>query len=271
MIVAKPKVGKSTLARNLCVAVAKGSNFLGRTVTSGSAMYAIAEGTRRVATEHFQQMLGGRDPDLRLFHLHGRVGEKVHDWLPREIEHHEATLAVLDPLQRFLPQGTDTGDYMHSTDALTPLIEIADRTGCAIVLPHHAKKQGGEQGDEALGSTALYGSVDTMISMNRGDGPRTIYTPDMRDGDPLDKHEIELDDHGFLTLGLPTATTKRDKARNDISELLRDSEPLTINAIADRTDIADRTVRRAINQLLENGAIVVSGKGTKGAKLFSLA
>ena len=272
MIVAKPKVGKSTLARHLCVEIARGGTFLRRSVTKGSALYAVAEGPSRLAKEHFK-LLGVYGGSLDLFHHHGPFTIPLDEWLPGEIEENKATLVVLDPLQRFLAHGTDTKDYSQTTDASQPLIEIADATGCAIVLPHHARKQGGDAGDEALGSTALYGSVDTMILMQGGDaGGRTLHTPDMRDGDMIEKHELILGDDGALSLGRSSDRTKRDEAKEKIRGIIGPGESLSVKAIAERSAIHEKTVGRVLDGLQEEGTIVKTGKGHKNNPwLYELA
>ena len=275
MIAAKPKVGKSTLARNLCVAVAMGSDFLGRKVTKGRALYAIAEGSPPTALSHFQEMLGEHpERDLPLFHEHGRVppDETLGDWLKRVIELHEATLAVFDPLARYA--GSKDSQYEAITADMNPFIEVAYQTGCAIVLPHHANKRKSDQhqsGDEVTGSTAYYGSVDTVIVLQTKDGLRTVETPAMRSGDELKKSELELDASGFLNLGPPTEIGKLDKARDAIHEELRIAGKLSLDELVALTGCNSKTLDRALKVEHASGAIVIAGKGVKGSpKAYSL-
>jgi DNA primase len=56
VLAAKPKVGKSTLARNLALAVAQGQDFLNRTTTQGSVVYLALEEKRSEVQRHFQKM-----------------------------------------------------------------------------------------------------------------------------------------------------------------------------------------------------------------------
>ena len=69
---AKPKVGKSTLARNLAVAVSQGREFFGRATTQGRVIYLCLEEKRAEVARHFRQMKAsgqniiihtGRTPD----------------------------------------------------------------------------------------------------------------------------------------------------------------------------------------------------------------
>src|SRR5207237_415835 len=62
LLVAKPKVGKSTLARCLALAVARGEEFLGCKTTQGAVFYLALEEKRSEVRAHFRAM-GARDDD----------------------------------------------------------------------------------------------------------------------------------------------------------------------------------------------------------------
>ena len=62
ILAAKPKVGKSTLARNLAFAVASGEEFLGRAINQGTVVYIALEEKRSEVQKHFSRM--GASGDL---------------------------------------------------------------------------------------------------------------------------------------------------------------------------------------------------------------
>src|SRR5439155_18507176 len=66
LLAAKPKVGKSTLARNLALAVARGEPFLDRAVRPGPVVYLALEEHRAGVAEHFTR-LGATDEPI---HIH---------------------------------------------------------------------------------------------------------------------------------------------------------------------------------------------------------
>ncbi len=56
LLVAKPKVGKTTFARNLALHVAQGQNFLGRKTQQGPVIYLALEEKRAEVRKHFRDM-----------------------------------------------------------------------------------------------------------------------------------------------------------------------------------------------------------------------
>ncbi|HEY1399955.1 MAG TPA: hypothetical protein VF953_00115 [Terriglobales bacterium] len=46
---------------------------------------------------------------------------------------------------------------------MMPFIDLANETGCHIMLLHHTGKADGEGGDAVIGSEGYFGSVDTLL------------------------------------------------------------------------------------------------------------
>ena len=94
------------------------------------------------------------------------------------------SLVIVDPLFRLVAID-DGNDYAKVTAALAPLVDLARTTGAHVLTVHHARKTGGDAGDETLGSTGLLGAVDCNLSLKRtSDGERYLSTlqrvgPDM--------------------------------------------------------------------------------------------
>jgi hypothetical protein len=57
-----------------------------------------------------------------------------------------ARLVVIDPITAFLDQSINPGSDQSVRRALFPLVELADRYGCVILLLRHLNKEGGYEG-----------------------------------------------------------------------------------------------------------------------------
>jgi hypothetical protein len=75
-------------------------------------------------------------------------------------------LAIVNPLPKFI-RVKDDCNYAELTAELEPLLSLARETGVAVVACHHVGKGERSAGDEVLGSTAIFGAVDTLLVQRR--------------------------------------------------------------------------------------------------------
>lgn len=143
---AKPKVGKSTLARNLAVAVSRGADFFGRATVRGKIIYLCLEEKRAEVARHFRQM-GASGPDIIIYT--GRTPDDAIGGLEKAIEEYTLALIIIDPLSRFV-RVTDFNSYGEVTRGLEPLIDLARASECQchIMAVHHngkGEREGGRR------------------------------------------------------------------------------------------------------------------------------
>ena len=170
ILAAKPKIGKSTLVRNLALAVARGQVFLGRATVQVSVLYLALEEQREQVATHFTNLEAEDEP---VFVSTDRAPADSLGELEKHIRVNEAKLAIVDPLFRFL-RISDANDYASVSSALEPLMALAKGTDCHIMLVHHMGKAERGHGDQILGSTALFAAVDTALLMREKEGFRVI-------------------------------------------------------------------------------------------------
>ena len=264
LITAKPKVGKSTLARALGLAVAKGTPFLGRETCPAPVLYVCLEDRWQHARRHLLAIGAGRDDAL--FASFGTRPDKPATWLLEAISHHRFGMAIIDPLFRFLPGITDANSYAEISNATDPIISIARRSGCTLVLTHHARKSAGLDGDEALGSTAIAGTPDTIISISRGGEHRQLSTT-QREGENMLATRLDMDPHSQrLALG----QSLHEKYLLDLEEEImaaipQSGDPVTRDYIL-KAVLRNRTETvQSLNKLVEEGAVVRDGTGKTGS------
>ena len=141
LITAKPKVGKTTLVRNLALAVSLGAPFLGRATKQGTVLYLALEEKRGKVQEHFAN-LGATVTDRAPLFVHvGSAPAKPVEELEALLAEHCPMLVIIDPLQRFL-RLRDGNDYTEVTRVMEPLTALARKSGAHLVCIHHANKGG---------------------------------------------------------------------------------------------------------------------------------
>jgi AAA domain len=194
-VAAKPKAGKSTLVRNLAVAVARGGEFLGQSCVQGTVIYLALEEKRSEVRRHFRQ-LGATPGDPLLVHIAKAPKDALADLL-RLIRKHRPVLVIIDPLLRFT-RVRDEKAYAELSNALEGVMAAAREWNCCIVATHHSPKaQGVETIDALLGSTALSGAPDTVLVIRRRDQERTAESV-QRYGPDMERQLLELDGDGRL-------------------------------------------------------------------------
>jgi hypothetical protein len=261
-MVAKPKVGKSTLARCIALAVSRGDNVLGRTTKQGAVLYLALEESKHQVKAHFKALGAGNDsihvyagraPTDALLELRGAVAE------------HKPVLVVIDTLFR-LTRVKDANDYAQVTAALDPLLALAREIGTHIMFLHHSPKGDPRQAiDAALGSTAIAGSVDTLMVLRRGDRFRTIIT-EQREGEGFPE-EMTLD-FDSESRGVALGTTRQDaddrEAGHEILAWLgTQAEPVAEKTIHEAVEGRRATLQRALRKMVDDGTVERTGRGKK--------
>jgi DNA-binding HxlR family transcriptional regulator len=267
MFVAKPKVGKSTAARSLAFAVAAGEPFLGRETIQGPVIYLALEEKRAEVANHFRRMGASDQPIFVHVGAAPATSQEGIAALEAAILEHHAIMAIADPALK-LVRVRDASDYAEMLKALEPVVELARRTNCHIGVCHHAGKLERPGGDDVLGSTALFGSVDTLVLLRRRDYGRTLGTI-QRYGQDLAESVIPLDEHtGLVQLGGDIDSVKVAQAGDGIKkvlgELKDDEEDLDEAEIRQRVEARSLMIARALRVLVADGSVSRSGAGKKG-------
>lgn len=256
---AKPKVGKSTLVRNLAVAVTRGQSFFGRDTSQGKVIYLCLEEKRAEVAAHFRRM-GARGTDI---YVHtGRAPGDALAALQAAIGELEPLLVVVDPLSRFV-RVRDFNDYAEVARGMEPLTDLARATGCHILCVHHCGKGERDGGDAILGSTALFGAVDTLMLMNRKAQARTLHTV-QRYGDDMPETVAHLRaETGIVTAGGELATIQIEERERAVLDAVGD-ESLTEQDIKERLGGNQTITAKAIRALYEAGKLKRTGAGRRG-------
>lgn len=258
---AKPKVGKSTLARNLAVAVSCGEPFLNRQTIKGKVLYLCLEEKRSEIVKHFRALQS--DTADILVHT-GTTPENALDELAIAIAEHTPQLVIIDPLSRVL-RVRDFNDYGGMARGLEPLIDLARKMDCHIMALHHDGKMERTGGDGMLGSTALFGAVDCHIQLKKREKGRTIATI-QRYGEDLPETVIDLDkESGLITAQGDLESYTLKQAEDSILEVFKNNEELSEAQIKERINgFTQGTISKALRELVNENLIEKSGEGKRG-------
>jgi hypothetical protein len=262
-LVAKPKAGKSTLARALALAVSRGEPWLGWETSPGTVFYLAFEEKRSQVREHFRTMGATGEEPVRLIIGPGPVNAVAQ--LESAAQRERPVLVIVDTLQA-LVRAKDLNDYSEVSRALEPLVRIARHSGAHLLFCHHARKGNTRKdGDSVLGSTAIMGGVDTSILLRRTERCRSLWTT-QRYGEDLEEVVFGLDPETRLPyLGGPREAFEEGRIEDAVLSALRDaSDSLTEDEVGHRVSGQTGRKRAALRRLVRKGSVVRLGKGVRG-------
>jgi RecA-family ATPase len=268
LLVAKPKAGKSTLARNLALAVAQGRHFFGKSTQQGSVIYLALEEKRSEVGKHFRDMGATGEEDIYIFAASAPVDALK--LIRAEAEQRKPVLIIIDPLFR-LTRVKDGNDYAQVTAALEPLLVLARETRAHVLCVHHAGKGDREGGDSILGSTAIFAAVDTALILKRSERYRTISSI-QRYGEDLSETVLHFDPQTrTVTLGATKEQEEGDRIAEAILACLKVQEEdqekghaLTQAELDEEVEGKTVFKRRALKSLVDGKQVERIGKGGKG-------
>lgn len=258
LLVAMPKAGKSTLARNMMLSVGRGVPFLGRSTVNVPIVYlALEEAIEHVSSE-FRLLQASTEA------IYVRVGHipraQVTEVLENDIMERRAGLAVIDPLFDAL-NVEDVNSYSAMNEALKDILYIARKTRCHIMVLHHTNKRDIHGGLSVLGSQATSGATDHNAFLTlRRDGTR-LFETQARVGEAFELSELSFDPTTHrLWIEQTVGESKQDTIA---AELLDTLGVLTLTTTDWRSRVRGRHSDKAIAmaRLEQEGKIVKVNEG----------
>jgi len=268
MLAAYMKLGKSTFAYALAVAVAQGRPFLGQpTQQAGVVILAVEEHIRDIGRRLQRFGMQSGDP----IRIHGSALTNSEQTLSElsdlvrgpGIDGHRIKLLIVDTLSRFWTI-SDENKNAEVVGQVSPLLDLAHETGVVVLLVHHERKGGGEDGRGIRGASALLGLVDQALTLKRPPGPagpqRVLeavgryaeYTPATT--------TFKLDGDTFTLVGT-SEMPGRQVAEAAVWAALSDT-PQTVPSLSTAASQSGKATKRALRHL--GSQVVKEGTGVKG-------
>lgn len=165
---AKSKIGKSWLCLQMGIAVANGTELLGKKANKNGVLYLDYENDVRITKERLQMILAGQKPPENLYivndtpTLENGFTELLEDFVDR----HNVHLVIIDIFAKIKYQKTrNQTDYEADYKSISELKKIAEKRNLAIVLVYHNRKAVDDTDafSNIIGSVASMGSSDEAI------------------------------------------------------------------------------------------------------------
>lgn len=186
-----PKVGKSWLALEMCLSIAKGEKVLGLKTSQGTARYLCLEDSFQRIQNRLYELTDEPVENLHFVILSDTIGKGLEEQIEQfKSEHSDLKVVFIDTLQMIRSE-TDS-NYGSDYKELSILKSLADKLEVAIVVVHHTRKcSDSDPFNMISGSTGLSGCVDgsmVLIENKRGSRNSKLYCV----GRDIENQEINL-------------------------------------------------------------------------------
>ena len=185
-----PKVGKSWLALEMCLSIAKGEKVLGLKTSQGTALYLCLK-TAFSESKTLYELTDEPVENLHFVILSDTIGKGLEEQIEQfKSEHSDLKVMFIDTLQ-MIRESNDNG-YGSDYKELSVLKSLADKLEIAIIVVHHTRKcKDSDPFNMISGSTGLSGCVDgsmVLIETKRGSRNAKLYCV----GRDIENAEINL-------------------------------------------------------------------------------
>ena len=173
-----PKIGKSWLALDMALSIAKGEKLLGRETKHGTALYLCLEDSYTRIQNRLFELTSEPSENLHFAIMAGMLGGVLEKQIEQfKSQHIDLKIIIIDTLQKI--RSGDEASYASDYKELSVLKNLADKLRIAILLVHHTRKcRDNDPFNMISGTTGISGCVDgsmVMIEKQRGSGEATLH------------------------------------------------------------------------------------------------
>lgn len=162
-----PKIGKSWMMLDMCLAVAKGENFIGRKTDQGQVVYMALEDTFVSLQSRMYELTDEPSENLIFSLIANSIGSGLEEDLQEcKNKFPNLKMVVIDTLQKI----RNTIDTKYDADyrELSVLKSLADRLGIAVILVHHNRKAHDSNPNNLIsGTNGIAGCADGLLVFTR--------------------------------------------------------------------------------------------------------
>jgi len=162
----------------------------------------------------------------------------------------------------------DENDPVQVEQALHPLLTFARTAHVALLVLHHLRKSGGDEGLDFRGSGQIMAAFDIAVSFRRFstnpevEDPRRVLHSLSRFEETPRQLVVEYVDHRYRACGTPGEVRRRTE--RDALLVVLTAEPQTAEDLANASNLAASAARTVLRALVDQHLVERTGAGRKG-------
>jgi hypothetical protein len=272
----RPHCGKSTLSKQLALAVAGGTSFLGRHCKQGRVLLWQCEDDQHDVLEVLKRMKASDAALDQITIFRGSPQENTLDRIAEEL--------ARQPYSLFIGETLDDVLRIPDLNSNTKSREAFERFEKTVLRPHyrqtsffflhHMRKRGemDESGSMIMGATVVEGKTDSCLYLTRR-GPQRFIHSDLRLGEQIERTLLNFNPETLLASLGDTVEASNHRENSKIVERMKAQIITTIQhhpeftkreilGLVDGNSDQKKTVFKTLER---ERAIVASGDAVKGS------
>ena len=268
LLSARPKAGKTLIALQLAIAVAKGEPFLGTYDTvKGPVLYVTVDDPSERRLQENLRQLGGRVDGLdfvsALAELDNGGIEKLDEMLTVKAQIEPYRLLILDTLTALRKEQKGKNVVKADYDFMAAVAKLGRKHNCATLILSHSRKDSNSANkvdaiDLHIGTTGLTAAVDAVMVMTGADASNKVLKAKGRDISPFELQlELQVSDRsGWRVVDAPAAPAKKtaelSPVRKTILKVVREIGPCGPDAVNKQVGGVAATVRSTLKRMADD-------------------
>ncbi len=271
ILAGRPKLGKSWLALDLALAVARGSYCLGNVeCEQGDVLYLALEDNKRRLQSRINKVTASDSDDTWTSALDFATEwkrcedgglEDIEAWI---LSKPKPRMVIVDVLAQFR-SGRGNTENLYESDyrAVKGLQELASKYGLAIIIVHHVRKGSGDVDpfERVSGTMGLTGAADTTIILDRDGNGCTLYAR----GRDIEEYERAITfnrENCRWTVQGEASEVRRTDERGAILAVLEEAtEPMSPKDITIATSMNRNACDQLLHKMTKAGEVIKSKRG----------
>src|SRR5262245_46999141 len=268
IVAGKPKIGKSFLALDICMAVAGDRFVLGEIKpVQGDALYLALEDNERRLKKRVDKILqAAKCPELEIHTEYRRVDQGGLDDIEEWCEAHPARRLIwIDTFVKIRPlAGKNEQSYTFDYRSIEGLQKLSGQYQVGIVLNHHLRKASSEDDafDDVSGTLGLTGAADTIVIMKRMAGMVKVFVRGRDIEEAEYAAEFNKQTCRWRLVGEADEVFRSEQRQAIAAALKETARAMSINDIMAATERRDRhSTEMLLHRMEKAGEVKHAGRG----------
>lgn len=260
----RPKIGKTTLVRQLLISLSASTPFLGYPCVETKSLFLCLEEGERMAQRKFKRIVGDSNVsliDIRFEWARGIDG--LLDIRQYLAENPDVRLVVIDSLSRFREvQTRNTNQFQQDYEMVSSLHTLTkDFPKLAIVILHHTTKAKADDPMDCISGTyGITAAVDSYgVLLKSGDKYRLHWGGRNWDSDVSDFEVARKDGKWELIGEWDNNLSGLTAVQQNVIEVLKSEGTVSCTGLSRRLEITKQSALEHLKKLTNLGVIVRRG------------